>query len=265
MTFDDLLTLIADTSGLEIPDATPDTPIDGTVDSLGLVALLLHIEEHGVPVPDELVSSWETLGDVHAQVHRWYQDADAGASRPAAGGQGDRLSALAIEHAHVVTLPVLPEHVPALHDLATRGRNAYAWWQRGRSVSRTEFEDRLWSDVALQEVVVDRASGQLLGIVRITDYHERDGHAQLMVLGSPDHRSRLIEGVGLVVARAFTMWPLRKLYLMVPAYNDVLLFPRRELLVAEGCLVGHEHFDGEYHDLHIYGLHRAAFEQYWSG
>lgn len=243
MTFEQFLGLAEAVTGLDLSEASPGDGLDTRIDSLGLVLLLLDAEEHGVPVPDELVAAWETLGDVHDQFDRWYASETPGdrGSTPS-GGRSDRLAVLQTERARVSTVPIVPEHVPWLHDLASRGRNAFAWWPRGRSVSLAEFEDRLWHDAVLQEVVVDR----------------------LMALGPDEERTRFLEGVGLVVARAFTMWPLRKLYLLVPTYNDLLLAPRRELLVEEGRLVGHEYFDGEFHDVRLYALYRERFAAHWS-
>lgn len=262
MTFDDFLGHLEHVTGLGLVGASPTTPIDAEVDSLGLVLLLMDLDDQAIPVPDELMATWETLGDLYVHVRSW----GASATRSPAVERGvarDPLEPLTRSSAQVETVPVLPEHVPVLHELASRGRNAFAWWPRGRSVSLGEFEERLWHDAVLQELVVERATGRLLGLVRIADYDERNGHAQLMAMGADHGRSRFIEGATLVVARAFTMWPLHKLYLMVPAYNDVLLAPRERLLVPEGCLKGHEYFDGRRHDLRIYALYRETFQGLW--
>ncbi|MFN8017563.1 MAG: phosphopantetheine-binding protein [Acidimicrobiales bacterium] len=259
MTFDELLHLVREVTDLDLDGASPDAAIADALDSLGLVLLLVHLEDHGVPVPDELVASWSTLADVHAQVDRWYGAPVA--VTPVA--RRDPLDTLELTRAWVDTVPVLPEHVPMLHAIASRGRNALAWFQRGRSVSLAEFGDWLWRDAVLQELVVERATGKLLGLVRIADYHERDGHAQLMALAVDPGHSRFLEGAGCLVARAFALWPIVKLYLMVPSYNDALLAPRQHLLVEEGCLKGHETFAGERYDLRIYALYRERFEAVW--
>ena len=259
MTFDELLGLLREVTDLDLEGVGPEADIAGVLDSLALVLLLVHLEEHGVPVPDELVASWSTLADVHAQVDRWYGDPVPGGLTPG----HDPLGALEVTRARVDTVPVLPEHVPMLHAIASRGRNALAWFQRGRSVSVAEFDDWLWRDAVLQELVVDRATGNVLGLVRIADYHERDGHAQLMALAVDPGHSRFLEGAGSLIARAFALWPLAKLYVMVPSYNDLLLAPRRHLLAEEGCLKGHESFGGQRYDLRIYALYRERFEAVW--
>ncbi|WP_426573780.1 GNAT family N-acetyltransferase [Aquihabitans sp. McL0605] len=266
MTFDELLALIAEVADLHLQGVGPNTPLtDAGLDSLGLVLLLLHVEEQGVPLPDELVESWTTLGDLHHQIDRWYAAGrpDDRVEPPPPVRPADPLDVLQVEGRHVAVAPVQPDHVPVLHHLAGTSRNAVSWWPRGRTVSLGEFEERLWHDAVLQQVVIDRRSRELLGLVRIADYHERDGHAQLMVLGSPHVRSWLAEGVALTVFRAFTMWPLRKLYLLVPAFNDGLIRNRSELLAHEGTFVAHEYFDGRYHDLHVYALYREQFFERW--
>jgi acyl carrier protein len=270
MSIADFLGLVRDVAGLELTDVGPETHLtDSGLDSLGLVLLLLHVEECGVPLPDELVDSWSTLGDVATQIQRWYAPAPAATSPPPiidrTAARNDPLESLEVEGRHVVVVPLLPEHIPVLHRVAATGRSAFSWWPRGRTVSLAEFEDRLWHDAVLQVVVIDRATKQLLGLVRISDYAERDGHAQLSVLGALPGRTWLLEGAALAAHRAFTMWPLRKLYALVPAFNDHLVRPRRLLLRQEGCLVGHEYFDGLHHDLHIYALHRTDFMLWWEG
>lgn len=267
MTFAEFADLVAEVADLDTSHLDPDVPLaDAGIDSLGLVLVLLHVEERGVPLPEDLVQSWTTVGDLFHQVARWLAS-DEPRARPPGGltvaAPRDPVAVLEVEGRHVHLTPLLPEHVPLLHRIAATTRNSVSWWPRGRTISIGEFEDRLWADAVLLLVVVDRVRGAILGLVRIADYHERDGHAQLSVLGLPDARTWLMEGVILALHRAFAMWPLRKLYLLVSELNEPLIRPRRELFALEGTLRGHEYFDGAHRDLHVYALYRDTFEQRW--
>ena len=150
-----------------------------------------------------------------------------------------------------------------LYFLATRDPQAWRWRFRAVYPSFVDFERTFYNDVAAAFIVELSDATTPVGCVTCYGMNLRDGIASLAVQIQTVHL-----GVGHGVVSAHQMasyvmdrWPVRKLYLEVPAYN-VGQFRSLvgSVLRQEGVLSEHIFLEGTYHDLIIFSIDRVSVQ-----
>jgi hypothetical protein len=160
--------------------------------------------------------------------------------------------------------PVDAGDLPALHRLVNEPEVSVRFRFQGRAVGPEEFERTLWPGIVTQHVAVSRVDGLPVAWLLLYDGNFRDGTAKLALVAWPAARRTpaLLEAVVLFVILAFQLWPWRKLYAEVPAYN---LSQLGSLLgtfcETEGVLRDHQFHLGTYHDVHLLSLSREAIDR----
>lgn len=157
------------------------------------------------------------------------------------------------------------ELLPLMYELVHEPEMLLRWRMQGRAVSPEEFVRQLWGGVLTQFVTEDRVRATPVSWVCAYDAHLRDQHVKVAAVTWPYYRRTIqsVESQYLFVRHLFDNFPLRKIYLEVPAFN---LGPLRHgvgrYCELEATLRQHTYRGGTWHDLHVYALYRDGFERF---
>jgi len=161
-------------------------------------------------------------------------------------------------------VPITSEDYPYLYDLTTSGDSALRWRYRGATPDPAMFQRQLWEGVLVQYLIAGRQSSRIGGLVAVHGAVHEDGYAYLSIVLSPEAQRAIwpFEGAIRFVCHVFQTWPLRKLYLNVPAFN----MPPLASLVSryasrEGLLRDHTFAWGRYWDEHVLSIRRETVEE----
>lgn len=162
----------------------------------------------------------------------------------------------------VALRPITPSDYPLIHAAETGGGLGHRWRLRGRTPSYEEFVAGLFNGVLAQYMICDVA-GEPLGYTTVYDASLENGVAFFAIskLSTEDRTTRVLQGGALMLARAFDLFPLRKLYAIVSEYNlaDFSSGIGR-LLKEEGRMKEHEYLAGRYWDQVHLAIYRKDVE-----
>lgn len=162
----------------------------------------------------------------------------------------------------VALIPVLPQHVEFLYQLATDERSGFRWRLTGSVPPLDTFQRDLWKGVFSQFVVVERRSSRPIGTVMAynVDLHHGFGFLAAAVVPAAQNSGVGIEAVELFVAWLFLTYDLRKLYLEVPEFNMKEMANGLDgLLREEGRLRKHMYYSGQHWDRLILAIYRDEY------
>lgn len=162
----------------------------------------------------------------------------------------------------VSLVPVAPQYLEFLYQLATNEENGFRWLLAGMVPPAEAFQQNLWKGVVTQFVVIVRSSSAPIGIVVAYNAEVNHGFAYLGADFAPNVQGIgiAIEAVELFVDHVFATYNFRKLYLEVPEYNlPSMAYGIGGLLREEGVLRDHTYFRGQYWDRHMLALYRDEF------
>ncbi len=162
----------------------------------------------------------------------------------------------------VSLVPIGPQYMEFLYQLATNEENGFRWLLAGTVPPAEVFQQNLWKGVLAQFVVVVRSSSAPIGIVVAYNAELNHRFAYLGADFAPN-----VQGIGIAIEAAelfvdyiFATYNLRKLYLEVPEYNlGSMAYGVGGILKEEGVLRGHTYFRGQYWDRHLLALYRDEF------
>lgn len=236
-----------------------DEPIEEVVGHAQRRTLQLAFQLLVPDMPGEVFAAARTLADVHA----WLANA-------AAAGRldtGRRLRRTTYQTAEVRLRPLIDSDVGPFYVASLEPSVGHRWRFRGRTPSPEVFGRALFDGVLAQFVVSPVGAGTAVGLV--SAYHADVGAGFCYLAfqraggsnGSGATRGAMVEGALLFIQYLFDHWPLRKIYLEVPEYNEDLLRGfTGGILLEEGRFADHFFFDGRYWSLVTYALYRDAWE-----
>lgn len=160
--------------------------------------------------------------------------------------------------------PVNPGDYGWLFDLFTDSSNLHSWNLRGRVPSYEEFPGLLWDRVLVQFAVIANSTNAPIGLATIYSADFRSGFAKFALILNPEYRQLgwSLEGAALTLTYGFQNWDLRKFFIEMLEFNSQGsgLTVDGSPFVEEGRYRDFEFYDGDYWDLIIYGLERAAWQ-----
>lgn len=192
--------------------------------------------------------------------HTWDPRAGALSQSPAV-----RSRQLDLVGRRVELVPLGPADHEWLYNVATTTPVGMLWrLVRNRHPSADEFVQMLWRNCAMAFTIRARSDGRPLGFAELNVVNHVAGHGQVGAFFTPEaaYSAWPVEGLAMFVDRAFTVFPLRKLYFesIGPAlaqYGSLV----GDLLVEEGRLREHEYVDGELVDYVILALYRQRWQE----
>ena len=247
------LELVHDELGCDVSGSTADATLieDLGWDSLAFFELLGFFDRHGLDLPEELLPSLRTLGDVH----HYFVALSCG---PALADPAPRSPRCA----PVMEVPTQRDFEYLFH-LHANGDHLVRYRLRATTPSPDSFHRLLWDGVTAQ-FLVKTESGAQVGLVSCFGADFRNRHAHIGVLADPEWRDSgvLVAGAWHFIGYLFAQFDLRKLYAEVLASNyRRLATGAGRLFEVEGRLSSHEYIEGAYEDLFVLALDRER----WSG
>jgi RimJ/RimL family protein N-acetyltransferase len=163
---------------------------------------------------------------------------------------------------------VRPDDLATLYHLVIEDEAiGFGWRFHGALPTPEVFQAVLDRDVLAQHVVTDRGTQEVVGLLTAFAPNLHSGTAHLaMFLGERARRTRRAgEAFGLFVTHLFSTYPLRKLYLEVPAFvlPAYQSAARQDLFVCEGRRREVHYWEGRYWDEVILTLDRARALAAW--
>ncbi|MEX5707160.1 phosphopantetheine-binding protein [Parafrankia sp. FMc6] len=156
-------------------------------------------------------------------------------------------------------VPVLPNMVPFLYELAVSPDVGFRWRYRGSVPNYVQFEQELWNGMLAQFVVESIESGEPVGnvICYNPDFALGVAYVGAAMLGRYAGSGIAVEPVRLFIRYLFAVWPFRKLYFELPEFNyRQFTSATGERLRVEGRLVDHDYYGGRYWDRLILATYR---------
>lgn len=114
----------------------------------------------------------------------------------------------------------------------------------------------------MQFVVCSAETGERLGLVQLIrmDHRGRTAHLSYFVADDVQGAGWTLEAVFLFVDYVFKTIDLRKIYIESLEYSvEEFRSAVGKYIEEEGTLRGHDFFDGEYLDLHIFAIYRDGW------
>ncbi len=253
--FDHLRDLLTIELGADLSAATPDSLLEEDLgwDSLTFLEVLALSERLGISLPEDLIGSLRTLGDVHASI-------DSHMKHSPGGNPGPR-AVLGTSTTQLV--PVDRTHEDMLWKLHTQGNHLVDFRLRGTVPSPERFHQMLWEGV-LAQFLVAANDGRVVGLVSAIQPDFRNRHAHVSVIEAPEWQSSglAIDGMVRLISYLFTQFDLRKVYAEVLERN-LTRFASGEnrWFQVEGRLTEHEYIDGSYEDMVVLATSREAWRQ----
>jgi RimJ/RimL family protein N-acetyltransferase/acyl carrier protein len=245
--FDAFVADLGDQLGRRFPGAEPTTRLteDLGFDSVDRLELLGLFDREGIDVPDELVATLATLGDLH----HFLTTISPRTVEPAS---------TALESSSIVLRPLTGADEPYLQRLLTSGDHLVRYRLRGMTPSPESFHQFVWERVVAQFVAVTR-QGHPVGVVSCFDPDFRNRYAYVAAVADPEMQGNglMAEATTLFVSYLFREFDLRKLYAesLEPNYEQFAHGAGR-LFEVEGRLREHEYLGGRYVDALLLAAHR---------
>ncbi len=221
-------------------------------DSVDRLELLGLFDREGIDVPDELVATLATLGDLH----HFLTTITPRMTRPASPPVSSPL-----ESSSIVLRPVTGADEPYLYRLLTSGDHLVRYRLRGMTPSPESFHQFVWDRVVAQFVAVTH-QGQPVGVVSCFDPDFRNRYAYVAAVADPSVQGNglMAEATRLFVSYVFGEFDLRKLYAesLEPNYEQFAHGAGR-LFEVEGRLRDHEYLGGRYVDALLLAAHRDTW------
>jgi RimJ/RimL family protein N-acetyltransferase len=160
--------------------------------------------------------------------------------------------------------PIRPEdfeHLRQAEFLTLKGR----WRTRGSTPTADSYAALVSQGVLVQALAFRGGSGgdrSLVGWYQLYNV-EHDQGVGSIGMASFDWNGSAAFTVGaiLFVDYCFSLWPLRKMYVEVPRYNEHVISSFNDALVEEGCLRERVFYMGEFVDVGIYSLGRGTWDE----
>ena len=152
-----------------------------------------------------------------------------------------------------------------LYGLASAPDSGFRWRYRGATPSPDLFAAQLWDGVLAQFMVLDRGSGERVGVVSLYNASFQNGHAYLAASAAPAYRSSgyMLDAALLFLDYTFTVWDLRKVYVETVEFNlPQFASGMGKFLVEEARLRDHEFFAGRHWDMVFLSIGRSSFDEY---
>lgn len=151
-----------------------------------------------------------------------------------------------------------PEDYPKIYLAETGSTLGDRWRMRGRTPSFSEFCSSLTLGVASQYGICDTRNADLVAYATVSDLNLDNRHAYFSVTKlNETGGSHAIQGSLLMLAHAFAVFDLRKMYAVVSEFNlSAFGSGIGRLLKEEGRLVDHELWRGRYWDRIFLAIYR---------
>jgi RimJ/RimL family protein N-acetyltransferase len=156
--------------------------------------------------------------------------------------------------------PVQNDDINFLYTLCVSDTTGPTYRLRGHVPAFELFAKQVWQDVLTQSVAWK--DSDRIGHLVIYGLNEGSGYAYFASAFLPDYWNTPVTGLCMrrFVSNAFLIYPLRKIYAEVPAYNMAKLASSSDnLFEIEGCLRRHWYCMGDYQDVYIIALYRERF------
>lgn len=165
--------------------------------------------------------------------------------------------------ARVRLRPLRPSDTPSIYTASLDPATSHRWRLRGRTISPDEFERTLHEGVLCQFAVVDH-DDVMQGLVVAYSPDLAAGHTYFAFLRTERQRRTpggMIDGALLFLGYLFERFPIRQVYLEVPAHNLPLVMPLTDngFLVEVARYPDHVWSPSGFEALHVYVLHRARW------
>lgn len=165
---------------------------------------------------------------------------------------------------HVTLIDPMPEHYPALFQIARSAAVVDRWQAGSQSYGYEAFVQRFWEDVLAQFIFASTDDTLIPGLVRCEQANFRHQTAHIAIYAAePVQMTPLpIMALATFIDFVFSTYPLRKLYAEVPEFN----FPQfasgeGSFFEVEGRLIEHEVHFGALWDMLILSLSRGRWEE----
>ncbi len=264
MTFEDFSAWLAEFVSADAAAWTPESQLvaDLGLDSIAIVEVVIRIEaEFDVTLPEELLESITTLGELHG----WYEKFSESAIRiKGAGPSRASGSSVHLGGRHTSLRLVDPSDYGFLSDISRRGDRLVKYRGRGVTHRPEQFVEYLWNDVLCQFVVHRKSDAAPLGLISCYRPDFTAGHAHFsIVMADPSPMAGWqLEGLVLFLNYVFEVFPLRKLYVEISEFNEhQLSHVLANYLDTEIILVEHEYLLGRWWDLRFASLSRTRFDE----
>lgn len=167
----------------------------------------------------------------------------------------------------VVLRPPSEEDIPTLWKWRNDLGNLHLWSPRRHPVTREEFLQEWWSDIAStwHEVLIieRRRSSEAVGFLFNYDTQFTDGHTTVTIFTDRLFRSGpyAAEAFTLFVQHLFSSFSFRKIYLNTYDYNEAAkrILDRAREVKLEGVFPQHRYWDGRWYVLYRYAVYRDDF------
>lgn len=251
----EMLALLERELGLDLAGVTEDALLADDLgwDSLTFMELLAVGDRLGLSLPDDLVRSWRTVGDVHHAIDAHLRHSANPDRAPASGLRGGTTQLVAVHRGHDDLLWRL--HIDGDHLVDYR--------LRGRVPSPEAFRAMVWEGV-LAQFLVALDDGRVLGLVSAVQPDFRNRHAHVAVIVEPEWRDTglVIDGLARFLSYLFTQFDLRKVYAEVLERNlGGFASGDGRFFTVEGRMVDHEYVDGGYEDMLLLATTRERWRQ----
>ena len=249
--FDGFVAGLGDLLGRTFEGATRTSRLteDLGFDSVDRLELLGIFDREGIDVPDELVATLATLGDLHHFLTTIAPRDNEVVATPVS---------TPLESASIILRPVTAADEPYLFRLLTTGEQLVRYRLRGMTPSPESFHQFIWDRVVAQFVAVTR-QGHPVGLVSCFDPDFRNRYAYVAAVADPEVQGNglMAEATRLFVRYLFGEFDLRKLYAesLEPNYEQFSHGAGR-LFEVEGRLRDHEYLGGRYVDALLLAAHR---------
>ncbi|HEX7131894.1 MAG TPA: GNAT family protein [Iamia sp.] len=229
-------------------------------DSVQRMECVLAVADLGVELADVEAGSVDTAEELHRAYARraGTTPAPAAPTAPAALVDEAGLRIPPLVGRYTVLRAVRESDLRFLYDVSTAGENSVRWRYRGAVPTMEQFASQLWQGTLAQFVVGLRSTGEDIGHVILYSADLHNAHASLGAVFTSEvvGTGFPVEAVRLFRDYAFATWPLRKLYLEVPAYNlQQFASGIGRDLVVEGHMRGHLYYGGRYWDQHLFAMY----------
>jgi len=149
-----------------------------------------------------------------------------------------------------------------LYKLAVSDEVGWRWRWRGHHPSPEAFAQRLWQDILVQYVVVDRRTSAPIGLLQAYGHDPGARHCHITVMFDPTvHRVGWhLEAVELFISHLFDRWGMQKIYAEAHALNEQQFASGMgSAFVEEGRYPEHVEYQGQLVDFAIF----AAYADDW--
>jgi RimJ/RimL family protein N-acetyltransferase/acyl carrier protein len=255
-TFEAFVDDLGDLLGRSFDATEPTTRLteDLGFDSVDRLELLGLFDRAGIEVPDELVATLATLGDLH---HYLATITPTRESRPEPIAATGPVSS-PLESSSIILRPVTGADEPYLYRLLTTGDQLVRFRLRGMTPSPESFHQFIWERVVAQFVATTR-QGRPVGLVSCFDPDFRNRYAYVAAVADPElvGTGLMAEAAMVFISYVFGEFDLRKVYAesLEPNFEQFAHGAGR-FFEIEGRLRDHEYLGGRYVDALLLAAHR---------